>query len=653
MEATRPLFWNVDGKSIMYVLTFLTLCIFTLGMRKKILIWTQGKPGTNQNARAADLENLFSYLTLHNKRVFKSSFRRRIHLLVFYGFFVLLIGTVIVGLQYDFNLRLFYGPFYLILSFCLDLFGLAALAGVLMSGYKRYISKKESLSSSPDKVITLSLMFIILFSGFILEGLRIYATNDIWAAWSPVGLLFAAPFRFLGLSLNSARSAHAVFWYVHMVLALGFIAYIPYSNLLHMFASPLNLLLSCSPANTPIVPTPKGDQKVLRLGDLTRQQLIELDACVSCLRCEKHCPANESGSPLSPQELVQTLKQHANRQFSWWGKRTNAFDSRVLGPVISEETIYSCTMCGRCHERCPVQIGHVNIMLAMRRGMLDQDYPEPVKAVLGKIRHTGNPLGLDSGHRNHWTELAVPLMAEKQQSEVLYWVGCYGAFDSRQQQVARSMFRIFAQAGIDYAILGQEEKCCGDPARILGDERMFRHLAAENVQVLNKYKFKTIVTHCPHCFHTLKNLYPEFGRHYQVLHHSEFILQLIEAGKIRPEGKANVKVTFHDSCYLGRYNSIYDAQRQVLSSIPGLELVEMNQNRSKSLCCGAGGGRIFLADQQNLEISRLRIREAAETDSAILASACPLCLSNLTAGIQSLGSELINLDIAEIIHDLI
>ncbi|MDR3584146.1 MAG: heterodisulfide reductase-related iron-sulfur binding cluster [Desulfosporosinus sp.] len=656
MVATRVLFWNTNGKGVMYVCALIASVIFIVGLSKKIWSWQQGRPIKYENL-GLRFKTSFLDIIKHNDQIFKGTFRRFMHLSVFYGFIVLLIGTSMIALQVDFKIPLFFGIKYLIIKLLMDLAGLFILIGIVMAAYKRYIAKRDHMDYSLDDAILLILVFSILFTGFILEGLRIYVTGDIWARWTPIGLLVSAITRKSGVSVQAARSFHAVLWYSHMLLAFGLIAYIPYYKLLHMFASSLNIFLkSSSPIGslTPVDIILKEEKNigVGKLEDFSKKQLIELDACVSCLRCQKGCPAYMIGAPLSPRGLIQSLKKHSNSKNSFFRSRRKSFNHLIIDQIISKETLWSCTTCGLCEVKCPIGIEHIKRIVDMRRSLITEEagYPPEVQEVFKNISEVGNPWGLTNSEYLV-KESQVPLLSDKKQTDILYWVGCFSSYESRSKKISQVMFKLFERAGVNYAVLGSEEKCCGDSVRHLGNEKLFQQLALENIKTLNQYEFKTLVTHCPHCYNVFKNEYTQFGGHYRVMHHSEYILELIKLGKIEPKPDNNLKVTFHDPCYLGRYNNLYKAPREVLASIPEMELVEMRNNQSRGFCCGAGGGRIWMEDIKEEKINTLLVNKALKSNSDILASACPLCIATLTEAVSSSKADIKSLDIAEIIYD--
>ncbi|AET66952.1 Fe-S oxidoreductase [Desulfosporosinus orientis DSM 765] len=657
MEATRELFWNTNGKSIMYFFALLSIVIFILGCRKKIGNWLQGRP-IGYDDLGPRFIMFFKDLMNHDAKIFKGSFRRFMHLGVFYGFVILTIGTLVIAIQEHFGFPLFYGKLYLILSLLMDLFGLWTMIGIGMATYKRYIDKPDHEDYTFDDAFLLILIFSILLTGYVLEGLRIYTTHDPWAWWSPIGLLFSSATQISRLSELSALNVYTYLWYFHMLLAFGFIAYIPYSKLFHMIASSLNILLKPSSPIGGLSPVNRLSTEVnnigaARLEDFTKKQLLELDACISCRRCLKGCPATICGAPLSPNVVIRDLKRHSIEKRSFWGRKGKVFDQAIIDKVISKETLMSCTTCGLCEDKCPIQIEHIKRIVDMRRSLLPEgpSYPLEIQTLFKNISEIGNPWGLNLDSKYYLDrELQIPLIREKKQTDILYWVGCLGSYEDRNTNVSQVMFRLLEKAGVNYAILGKAEKCCGDSVRRLGNEKLFQQLALENITFLNQHKFKTIVTHCPHCYNTLKNDYPQFGGHYRVMHHSEFILELIKSGKLEPQLNNNLRVNYHDPCYLGRYNNIYQAPRDVLASIPGLQLIEMKNNYSRAFCCGAGGGRIWMEDSHEHAIGNLLVTYALKNKPDVLASACSLCLKTLTEAISSSDAEIESLDIAEIVY---
>lgn len=662
MQATRELYWNTEGKDIIYAIALIAFVLFILGFMQKIRSWRKGRPVAYDHL-GLRFKLFFLGMLKHEKGVFRGTFRRFMHLGIFYGFLILTFGTLVIAIQDHFGIPLYYGKKYLSLSLLLDIFGLWAMIGIVMATYKRYLDKPDHEDYTYDDAALLVLVFSILFTGFILEGLRIYTMNDPWRWWSPVGLGFSKVVQFSGLSLQAALGFYTYLWYFHSFLTFTFIAYTPHSKLFHMLASPLNIFLKSFSLRGTLTKTPilSNDEEYYgsgRLEEFTRKQLLELDACISCGRCQKGCPAYMSGAPLSPKKVIQSLKKHAQQRNSLFTSSPSV-SSQIIDQVISKEILLACSTCGLCEEKCPISIEHLNRIVDLRRSLSTEDegYPIEIQMLFNNLSREGNPWGQSQESRYYLADEQIPLLSEKKETDILYWVGCFGSYESHNRKVSTAMFKLLDQAEIDYAVLGMEETCCGDSVRRLGNEKLFQQFASKNIRTLNSYNFKTIVTHCPHCFNTLKNEYPQFGGDFQVMHHSEFILDLIKSGKINLRETSNSKVTFHDPCYLGRYNTLYEAPREVLASIPGLELLEMKNNRGWAFCCGAGGGRLWVNPENNPlkgdRIQDILLKKALKTETEILASACSMCLTTLTEAISSVDADIECKDIAELVCEVL
>lgn len=684
MEATRQILWNIGGKTVLYFLMVISFIFFVTGVYNRIILWRLGQKDNRLENMGERIKSILVYGIGH-KRIFKDPYPGVIHASIFYGFLILTFGTAIVAVQADFGIPLLYGKFYLGLSLFLDLFGLLAIAGVIMAAYRRYIKKPERLDNTPDDAVTLALIFLVLVTGFMVEGLRMYSAGDNWAGWSPLGLVFAKIVEGVGVTKEFALSAHKLLWWGHMLLAFGFIAYIPYSKLFHLLTSPLNQFMRSLAPKGALVPLDLEnddleDFGVGKIEEFTWKQLLDTDACTRCGRCQDNCPAHLSGKPLSPKQLTQDLKAHMldkgrllvelneNKTGSGDGVAeltaaadeavNEVFNKSLIGDVVTEDTIWSCTTCKACEENCPVFVEHVGKTVDMRRNLvlMESSFSPEVQLAFRNMENNGNPWGIGWASRADWAkDLQVPTVEENQNAEILYWVGCAGSFDDRNKKVAAAVVKILQKAGINFAILGAEEKCCGDSARRLGNEYLFQSLAQENIETLNSYNVKTIITHCPHCFNTLKNEYPQFGGRFNVIHHTEYITQLITTGKIKPTAGPVQKVTYHDSCYLGRYNNIYSAPRSVLAAIPGIEVVEMDRNLEKSFCCGAGGGRMWMEETLGRRINEMRAEQALEKNPEIVATACPFCLTMLDDGTKLLeaGERVRTMDLAELVENVI
>lgn len=635
MIPARELYWHISSPWLIYPLMFLALAICFYGFFRRYSLWKKGKPISKPN-HIAQRVNVALNHTLGQRRILREKFPGMMHVSIFWGFIVLAFGTFAVAVQDHFGLPLLSGSFYLGLSLFLDIFGFLAILGVLLAAFRRYILKPDRLDNTLDDFITLALLFAILASGFVLESLRIAGTQDPWAVWSPVGKLGAV--FCASLSLEEIISTYQMVWWGHLVLALGLIAYLPFSKLLHIFTSPVSIFLSSIEPQGALPYVDLEDETtesygIAGLEDFTWKQLMDASSCTRCGRCQEYCPAYLTHKPLSPKENIQAMK----------GRNK-----------IAEEALWSCTTCGSCEEQCPVFIEHVEMTVGWRRHLvlMENTYPIGLKAVYRNLENNANPWGMGSAERARWVrEGELKFLAKEQKVEYLYWVGCSGAFDRRYQKVATAVCQLLRAAGVSFAILGNQEKCCGDPARRTGNEYLFQVLAKHNIATLHEHGLKKVLTSCPHCYNTLKNDYPQLGADFEVIHHAQLLEKLLRSGKIRLVCKEDV-VTYHDSCYLGRYNGIFREPRNVLNAISGQSLIEMKGNKQKSFCCGAGGGRMWLEEIYGNKINEKRAEDILACGAKQVATACPFCLTMLEDGLKAKGMEHITVaDISEMLWD--
>jgi Fe-S oxidoreductase len=449
------------------------------------------------------------------------------------------------------------------------------------------------------------------------------------------------------LGEGAANTLQAVFWWSHLAIILGFSMYIPFSKHMHMFAAPVNAFFrSLEPRGAlPSIDLENTERfGAGRVQDFTWKQLLDGYACAVCGRCSDACPANLTGKVLSPMHIVENLKEHMVT-IGHQGPRNaeHVEPALLIGHAIPEQAIWDCVSCGACMEECPVVVEHIPTIMDLRRNLVleESKVPETAMAALLSLEQRGHPWRGTQYSRTDWAEgLDVPTLAEKPDAEILFWVGCTGALEQRSQGVARSMAKVLKRAGVDFAILGDEETCTGDPARRMGNEYLFQILAQQNIETLNRYGVKKVVTICPHCFNTMRNEYPQFGGAFEVLHYSQLIDELIQQGRLKPVKPVNTKMAYHDSCFLGRHNGIYDQPRDIAKAIPGLTLVEMKPRcRERGFCCGAGGGHMWIEESQGTRINHVRTDHFLETQADTIGVSCPYCLQMLTEGIQAKGLE--------------
>ncbi|MDJ0698509.1 MAG: (Fe-S)-binding protein [Woeseiaceae bacterium] len=550
-----------------------------------------------------------------------------------------------------------------------DLGGLLLFIGLVMALGRRYLSKPEALPQDAfkgrghllgDTGILLFLVLIVV-GGFLSEAARLAIERPETAAFS-----------FVGYSLSGLASADAwtslepSIWWGHALTSFAFIAVLPLTKMFHAVAAIANVAVTDRERRGLVRPMhvsammedPDADLDNLALGasksqELTWKQLLDAVACTECARCTTVCPAHAAERPLSPMNVITDLRHDLYHETLGRGEAR-----QLVGERVTADALWSCTTCGACMDVCPVLIEHVPTFTDMRRYLVMSEGSPPDKGgeALEAMMSKGNPWGLPARNRTEWATSAgieLPLMKQKKQADVLYWVGCAGAYDPRNQEVARAMVRLFEAAGIDYGVLGDEETCTGDSARRMGDEYGFETMAMQNIETFGKYEFNKIVTPCPHCFHTIANEYPDFDGRFEVEHHSDFIDGLIRSGKLSPQPKNGSVMTFHDPCYLGRHNQVYDSPRSVLSAASGNELREMSQSRRNSFCCGAGGGNMWYEVEEKERINLQRLRQARETGADTIAVGCSFCMIMMEDAVRVANEEdaVRVRDIAEVVAD--
>ncbi len=656
MEATREIYWNVGHGVLapMYFFAFIAIAVLVYGFYRRFATYKLGK-ALNRLDRLPERISLLLKNTFAQAQVLRVFGPGSLHALFFWGFGILFIGTLLIMAQVDFTQPLFgwmflKGTFYKLFSLILDVAGFAAavmLGGLLV---RRFLVKPEGLETIRDDYITHALLFAILVTGFVVEGVRIADTelvnNPGLALFSPVGMVIGKLF-FLGISPETLSLTHKILWWVHFFLAMGFIAIIPFSKLRHIFTTSTNYLFTDLSARGGIATINLEDEAVKQFGaakiaDLTWKDIFDADACTTCKRCQERCPAYATGKPLSPMKVVKQVGEVAF---------TNP-DAGLIAKV-TEDALWACTTCFACQHICPANIEHVNKILEMRRdlSLMEGAFPgDEVRTAVNDIEVNGNPFGLAYADRGEWTDgLDVKIMEQDSNVDILYFVGCYASFDKRNRDVARGFIRICNAAGIRVGILGKEEKCCGEPPRKLGNEYLYQMVAAGNIERIKAYGVRKIVTTCPHCFNTLERDYKELGMDIDVEHYTTFLYGLINSNRltIKP---STFDFTYHDSCYLGRYMDITSEPRAVLETAGG-RITEMEKAGYESFCCGGGGGLILAEEKLGTRINAARVTMAQATGAPLLVSNCPFCLTMLEDGIKINNCEekLKALDLAEII----
>lgn len=593
-------------------------------------------------------------------RTYKKLYPGIMHALIFWGVTIQVLGTAINLMQMQLFIPFVELPFprgqlYLAFELVMDLAGVAILLGVTMALFRRLATRPKTLETRWDDLAALALLALIPLAGFTLEGLRLTAVAPAWSGWSPVGSIFSQAFVALGLTPQTAAAAHSWFFWGHITLALTLVASIPFTKMRHLVYAPLNVLFRSRREARELQPIENIDETdvlgVGKVSEFTPRQLLSFDACVRCGRCEEVCPAASSGMALSPRVFVQSLRQAMLDSLA----QPNGKANHLLEGTFFEETIWSCTTCGACQASCPAFVNAIDEIVDLRRyrTLTTGKLPKSVADMLRNMERQGNPWGIPADERLAWVEeLGLRQLDPGGETDVLFFMGCAATFDERNKKSARAFVNLMQKMGVDVAVLGIDEMCCGDSARRLGHEALFQEFARQNIETFSKVSFNRIVTQCPHCYNTLRNEYAQFGGNLKVQHYTEFLEEQGAAKLSFPSnGYSSRPIAFHDSCYLGRYNQIYRQPRQVLENA-GIHLAEMEKHGASSFCCGGGGGQMWMETDPNTRINHNRLKQVLETNASTLATACPYCLLMFEDAVRSKGisDQFEVFDIAEILE---
>lgn len=678
-------------RAIFYLLSLATLVTFFAGVGLRLRKYYAGRPAAEgrfwRPSRKGEVQDvttkpglgagLMKVATNKTVRRDKPSVGLA-HLAVFWGFIGLFLATSILSLDYDIvrnfsrfflgrEYSFYHGPFYLAYNAVFNLAGVAAILGTAHLMGRRAAHKEPQLDYTRafkpeagysrrqfrqgDWLFLWGLMTLFI-TGFLIQGLRIDEAHfPTFERWTWMGYLVGLAWHGVGVSAGLAAHIHPWIWWFHVLLALGFVAYIPFSKAMHMVTSPANLIVN-DPANTRRLPqVPNGHSGYTELADFTPKERLAFDACTKCGRCHQVCPARTAGAPLSPRDLILDLRQWVDRQNHIPALLDRedrpdqsgplAGETTLAGSVIASRTLWSCTTCMACVEVCPVGIEHVPTIVQMRRSLVDAGDMDPtLQSALQNIAQQGNSFGKSARMRARWTkglDFTIP-DARKEPVEFLWFVGDYASFDDRLQNLSRSVAKILHQAGVSFGILYDGERNAGNDVRRAGEEGLYEMLVEHNMAALSSANFESIFTTDPHSYNTLRNEYPAYGLEKPVRHYSELLTDLVLSGRI-PVKALNKTVTYHDPCYLARYNSVIEAPRRILKAL-GCELVEMPRNGANTFCCGAGGGRIWMDDSYLTERpSENRIREAAELDVTDFVVSCPKDVTMYTDAAKTTGHD--------------
>ncbi|MHB8086178.1 MAG: heterodisulfide reductase-related iron-sulfur binding cluster [Dehalococcoidia bacterium] len=694
MDASREIFWNIPFFVQISLYTAALVAVLLIGyvVSKRYKMWMLGKPDKrfdNPVKRIGEFIKITILDAVFHRRFFRDIYPGIMHFLIFIGCVLLFIGAGLDFLNHyvfqPFNAAFIHGPVYIYLGGLWNIGGVMVLVGLVLAFVRRYIQKPKRLNTVFDDGVALALILIVVVTGFFLQGFRMiaavpdnlgltqpeYFVHPEWGQARFVGFWIAG--MFANLPDATRLLWYQFLWYFHVIITVGSVLYIilSWEKLTHILISPANVLFKTS--------RPKGALSLVdlenaetygvgRIQDFTWKQLFDLDACTNCGRCQDRCPAYLTDKPLSPRKIVQDLKTHWLEQAPSLlaAKKAAAIagpgaatmpaveEKTMVGQVILEDEIWSCTTCRACQDVCPVFIEHIDKIIDMRRHLvLDlAQIPETGESVLKCMEARGHSCKGTTLTRTDWTTgLDIKQLSEDSNVDYVFFAGCAASLEERSTKIAIATVKILKEAGVNFGILGAQEMCCGEPARRLGNEYLFQTLAAQSVEQFKGYNIKKIITICPHCFNTIKNEFPQFGGDFEVIHHSTFISNLIKEGKIKPAVMKENRITYHDSCYLGRHNDIYDPQRNVLQSINKLPLLEMERSRNSGFCCGGGGGRFWMEERLGTRISEARIQQVLDVGADTVATACPYCVQMFTDAIKAKGAEetLVAKDIAELV----
>ncbi len=682
------------GSAVFLFVLVLATGFFSLNVQRLVSYLRLGYGENRTDHPLTRLKNVL-VIGIAQKKIFRDPVAGPMHALIFWGFMVLTAGTieiVIAGVFPRFSFAvLLPDALYRAYSLSQDVFALLVIGAVGFALYRRLFLHPKRLEGDnlehTDALIILSMIMGLMVTLLLFTSLLLVVQPDAFGAEKAVSRPLAGIFGTF-LSPAAANGGYHVFWWMHALLILVFLNYLPYSKHLHVVSSLINVYFSntSGPGQKGVMRNMDLEADVETFGaadveQLSWKNLLDGYSCTECGRCTAACPANITGKPLSPRKIVVNTRQrlmekaplvtgdrmeflrpallHGEGGDAGATTVTEVMEHRLLDTYITEDELWACTSCRACVTECPVSIDQLDVINQMRRNLVltESRFPEELQPVFESLERNGSPWAFQAADRAAWADgMHIPTMAELaergERPDILFWVGCMGSFDDRAKKITVAFARILQACDIKFAILGQEEHCHGDPARRMGNEYLYQILAKDTIETLDRYAVTTIVTHCPHCFHQLGNEFPQFGGNYEVIHHSTYIERLLQEERVplRTAEGQRLTVAYHDSCYLGRYNDVYDAPRETLKrALPVITLVEPPRARDRGLCCGAGGGRMWMEERTGKRINAERTEELLATGAETIAVACPFCMTMISDGVKASGSEVPVLDVSEVV----
>jgi len=660
---TQRVILGLPGNVFLALLVLFAIVAFVYSASRRVRVLMAGAPEPRFDRIGLRIRKTLEYAFVQ-KRMFRDLYAGVFHIFLFSGFVVLTVRTialVVEGIVPGFVLlRGTAGDAYTLTK---DVFEVLVLIGVAMAVYRRAFAKPARLDLTADAWVILSLIFVLIAADLLAEAAKVALRPELASPWSPA--VRAISRALSGLTPATLLRIYGTAWWVHVLDILFFGNYLPYSKHFHIITAVPNVFfMKLDPMGRLSKPDLEASERfgVSRVEDLTWKSMLDGYTCTECGRCRVVCPTALTAKPLDPRIFIADVRDAVYEATpsilaasSGRGDGADGAGRRdLIGGWISEDTIWACTTCGFCTHACPVFIiPAVDKIVEMRRHLVLEkaEFPREMQAAFRGMETNGNPWGMAAASRADWAkDLPVVTMAEAEgkQIEVLFWVGCAGSYEDRAKKVSRALVELLDAAGVSFAVLGVEETCNGDSARRMGNEYLFQMLAQQNVETLNGYGVKKIVTNCPHCFNVIKNEYPDFGGKYEVVHGTELVSRLIEDGRLPMTNRINESIVFHDPCYLGRYNGVYDAPRRILESIPGLRLEELPRSRERGLCCGAGGGRMWMEEKLGSRINQTRMREIADAGTGAVGVSCPFCMVMIGNAKEEIGASTVPFDVLEL-----
>jgi Fe-S oxidoreductase/nitrate reductase gamma subunit len=674
----------MNPKSIIFTIIFIVSMTFlTISIRKLIAFLKVGQPEDRSGNTGARIKNVLS-IAFGQTKIFRDSTAGPIHAGIFWGFLVLMFSAaegIFQGFYPAFSWS-FLGPFYSAITLSTDIFSVFIIIAVIISFLRRFVFKVERLQGDKDEAKDASIVLLLIFiitTSLLLEKSALAAVfiGEEWAV-TPIS-------SFLGgfLPVDYLRLIYEIGWWIHIGFILMLMNYLPFSKHLHVYSSIPNVYLSTIGPVNKLKTIDFEDESIEQYGvsdaeHHTWKLMLDSMTCTHCGRCDEVCPAYITGKDLSPRDIMVELRARTYDKAPLIIKAQNAvgekpaegeapdyeyneadqaiMDKPYIGDYQNKEALWECTTCGACMQECPVMNEHVPAIVDMRRSlvMMEADFPPELQSSFSDMENNGCPWAVPAADRMNWAEgKDIKTCADNQDSDVLFWVGCAGIVDERAQKIALAFTELMDKAGVNFTVLGTEEQCCGDPARRTGNEYLADMLVKSNMETFENYNVKKMVTTCPHCLNTFKNEYPDAGAKFEVVHHAEFLNELVAAGKLKFKPNSSMNVTYHDSCYLGRYNETYDAPREALGSIRGLEINEPKRSKDKGFCCGGGGGQMFMEETKGKRVNLERTEELMATGADTIALNCPFCMTMITDGVKEKEvTETVKVkDIAEIMFE--